>query len=72
MNDATSQWYPIEHFTGQDYTPYLIWDKAAKQAAVALRQRSGAWFIHDSYGFNEDGEIPRSDISHWAEIKDPS
>jgi len=68
------EWKPIETFNGLDETAYLLWDKSNDSPVVARRvtnHRGNRWYVYDSYGHNEDGEIYATWISHWAVIEGP-
>lgn len=64
-----SPWRPIE--TARNDTPVLVFN--GSDIAVGIRHKYptgvGAWFIANSFGFNEDGEIP--DVTHWMPLPEP-
>ena len=48
--------------------PVLVWD--GTHITVAHKsEHSGRWFVHESYGFNEDGEI--YNVTHWMPLPEP-
>lgn len=47
--------------------PVLVWD--GEWQSVASQTPQGKWFIHNSYGFNEDGQI--YDVTHWKPLDPP-
>lgn len=60
------EWKPIAEFGGLTEMAYLVWDGAYITVASL---HGNKWFVHNSYGFNEDGEI--YDITHWMELPNP-
>lgn len=60
-------WQPID--TCPNDTDVIVWDDYSKQCVVAQRSKiSGCFFVADSYGFNEDGEIPSKDVTAWMPV----
>lgn len=62
-------WLPIET-APKDGTVILVWDKCFKDAAVA-HYKGKCWWVNNTYGFCEDGEIPSIDITHWMPLPTP-
>jgi len=60
------EWQPIET-APKDGTPIVVWDRYLQEPVIAHWSYS-LWGIHNSYGFNEDGEIPGEDVSHWMPL----
>lgn len=46
--------------------PILVWDGAFITVA---HWSNGRWWVHNSYGFNEDGEITH--VTHWMPLPLP-
>lgn len=49
----------------------MIWvkDKGEGYPAIVTKTKirnGSSWAIHDSFGFNEDGEVPSVDIEAWS------
>lgn len=59
-----ADWLPIESAPTDDGVVVLLWDRCFEQPVVGTLSR-GKWWVENTYGFCEDGEIPRYDISHW-------
>jgi hypothetical protein len=63
-------WQPIETLNPVDNMVVYLWDKENEAPVVAIYDL-GSWWVNNSYGCNEDGEIPICYISHWAPIEPP-
>lgn len=50
-----------------DEQPVMVWD--GTDQTVGERIRGGMWFVFNSYGYNEDGEIPG--VTHWKPLDPP-
>ena len=55
-------WQPIETAPGPD-VPVLVWDG---KCTVGRKTTHGSWFVDDTYGFCEDGQI--YDPTHWQPL----
>jgi hypothetical protein len=60
-----AEWQPIETAPANaDTVPVILWDALAMMCVVALRHKNGReWYVADTYGFAEDGEI--TGATHW-------
>lgn len=71
MSGTTVDWRHIGT-APEPSTAVLVWDNRRKQCVVARQYHEAYgeswWMVEDSYGFNEDGEIPAEDITHWAAL----
>lgn len=54
-------WQPIE--TAPKNIPILLWD-SVQQMCVVANNHYNTWFVNDTYGFCEDGEIPSHYVTH--------
>ena len=61
---AYGQWIDIREETPEFETPVLVFD--GDGIAVARLSDDGSWCIHESYGFNEDGQIPN--VYFWMSL----
>lgn len=59
-------WQPIESAPRGEGSPVLVWDGAYRTVAHFVY---GGWYVHNSYGFNEDGQI--YDVTHWMPLPKP-
>jgi hypothetical protein len=59
------EWQPIE--TAPRDMPVLIWDDQCVVAGCS--KLTGAWFVADTYGFCEDGQIYNP--THWMPLPPP-
>jgi hypothetical protein len=53
-------------------TPVLVWDGATIAVGRLKTYKTGrmrVWWIDESFGFNEDGEIVG--VTHWTELPLP-
>lgn len=69
-------WQPIETAptnksrSGEAERPVLVWDGQWITVAHGTWYADRlVWMVHNSYGFNEDGQI--YDITHWMPLPDP-
>lgn len=73
-------WKPIDSFPfpelaegkfSAESEAVLIWEGKDCAVAHCTRYRDGSisWWVHDSYGFNEDGQI--YDVTHWMPLPAP-
>jgi hypothetical protein len=62
-------WQTIDTCTAKPGEPVLVWDGSEITVAHRSRGNNPTWFVHDSYGFNEDGEIPY--VTHWMPLPEP-
>lgn len=47
--------------------PLLVWD--GSQQAVGRKVTNSCWFVDNTYGYCEDGEIVG--VTHWQELSSP-
>lgn len=69
----TNGWQPIETAPrgaiGKESPAMLVWDGHKPAVAHNIQYKFGKrlyWWVHDSYGYNEDGEIMNP--THWMEL----
>lgn len=62
-----TSWQPISTAPRDSAIEILVWD--GKSICVARPFGKNSWMIADSYGFNEDGEIPH--VTHWLPLPEP-
>ena len=62
-------WQPIA--TAPRDRAILLWDNHFQQCVVARAYGPHHWFIEESYGPNDDGEIPIKDATHWMPLPEP-
>lgn len=70
------EWQPIETSPiGEDH-PVLVWDGSFITVAHRVVHKDGdprrcydCWYVHNSYGFNEDGCI--YGVTHWMPLPAP-
>lgn len=63
---------PINKTIGVQSEPFLIWDGASIAVAHSVRYNHTGricFWIDNSYGFNEDGEIMGA--THWMPLPEP-
>ena len=70
------EWQPIDTFilptkNGEDSEAVLIWDgyRCAVSHCTSYTGSSPMWWIDESYGYNEDGEIHNP--THWMPLPAP-
>jgi hypothetical protein len=69
-------WQPIETCpkppkTGEYSIPFLVWDgdNIVVATCFSYTNTHKLFCVADSYGFNEDGEIPNP--THWMPLPEP-
>lgn len=50
-------------------TAVIVFTIEGDKIAVGRKDRYGAWFIDESFGFNEDGQI--YGVTHWMPLPEP-
>lgn len=59
-----SGWQSVE--TAPIEKAVLVWDGSG--ITVGRQYETGSWFVDNSHGFNEDGQI--FDVTHWMPLPD--
>ena len=62
-----SEWQPIESAPLDE--PVLVWDGQVTVAKQTHYKHGNRWWVWDTYGFCEDGEI--YEPSHWMPLPSP-
>lgn len=69
-------WQPIETCpkpsdNKSDSVPFMVWDGDWMTIVHCTEYSPGSirFWVNNSYGFNEDGEVPRP--THWMQLPEP-
>lgn len=71
IQQGVEGWEPIETAPIGEDNPVLVWDGVWITVAHCTEYRPGerTWWVHESYGFSEDGQI--SNPTHWMHLPEP-